>query len=102
MKQNNMSGNISFGLKFASRKFVYKHHKIVSEIIKYIIKIDPSDILLTDRSNLYNLAKENDFIKDTYEYFNVKLTSDQFHSLEMSDFIQLIIIERMKKSKKAF
>jgi hypothetical protein len=93
-----MSGNISFGLKFASRKHVLKHHKIVDEIIKYIIKIDPKDVILTDLSNLFNLAKEDDFINDTYNHFNIMLTSEQYHTLEMSDFIFLILEER-KKSK---
>ena len=97
-----MAKNITFGLTFASRKFVLKHNIIMSEIIEHVIKIDPADIILTDKSNLFNLAKEEDFIKDTFNYFNLKLTSEQFHSIEMSVFIKLIINERkrQKKSKK--
>ncbi len=93
-----MSGKISFGLRFGSQTYVFKYHKIVDDIIKHIIKIDPRNIILTDLSNLNNLAYEEDFIRDTYNHFNVKLTSEQFHSFEMKDLI-LLIVEERKKSK---
>ena len=85
---------MNFGLRFANRKYVLKHHEIVTNIIEHIIKIDPSDIILTDRSNLFNLAKEEDFIRDAFNCFCVKLTSEQFHSIEMNEFIRLILNER--------
>lgn len=95
-----MGKNISFGIAIASRNYIFKYHEIVDDIIKHIIKIKPCDIMLTDKSNLYNLATEEDFIKRTFDYFNFVLTSKQFHEFEMSDYIKLILKQRKRNRNK--
>ena len=91
MKSNKSNGKISFGLQFASQEIVSKYTELTRDIIINIIQIDPGDVILTDESDLFNLAKIEDIISRTIKHFDIILTEDQVSNMKMKDYIELIL-----------
>ena len=94
MKNKKVNKNkISFGLQFASQEIVTKYADLTRDIIVNIIQIDPSDIILTDESDLFNFGRIEDLISRTKKHYNISLSEDKVLNMRMKDFIELILYE---------
>jgi hypothetical protein len=91
---------ITFGLSYASQEIILKNARIYDEILHHILKIKPSQVWLSDESDLFNLIDSIDFIKNLKNYYNIEITEEQFEKLKIKELIQLIICS--KKNKKSF
>jgi hypothetical protein len=91
MKDKKLNSKIEFGIQFAPDIIISKNSDLTRDIIINVIQIDPSDVLLTDESDLLNLVKLEDIISRTEEIYGITLTEEQVLNLRMKDYIALIL-----------